>query len=54
MVTDLPVPEPPMMTSEFALVDGEIDAVEHDLGPEALLHAAELDLGLAASWPLSR
>ena len=47
IVTDLPVPEPPMMTSEFAFVDDEIDAVEHDLGPEALLDPAKFDLGLS-------
>ena len=44
MVTDLPVPEPPMTTSELALLDGQIDAVQHHFRAEALLDAAQLDL----------
>ena len=39
IVTDLPVPEPPMITSEDCLLDGQIDAVQHHLGAEALLDA---------------
>ena len=32
--TDLPVPEPPITTSDFALADVEVDAVEHPLRAE--------------------
>ena len=32
--TDLPVPEPPMTTSDSPGVDVEVDAVEHLLGAE--------------------
>ena len=45
MVTDLPVPEPPMITVEDCLLDREIDAVQHHLGAEALLDAAQFDFG---------
>ena len=47
IITDLPVPDPPITTSEFGRADLEIDAVEHDLVAEALLDAAKLDLGCA-------
>ena len=43
--TDLPEPEPPMMTTLSLLADVEIDTVEHDLPPEGLLEAADGDLG---------
>ena len=48
IVTDLPVPEPPMTTSDSPALDREIDAVQHDLGAEAFLHAAQFDLGSVA------
>ena len=44
IVTDLPVPEPPMTTSDSPGSIVEIDAVEHDLRPEAFLDAAQFDL----------
>ena len=47
-ITDLPVPEPPMTTSERPRSTGEIDAVEHRLRPEGLADVAELDMGFAS------
>ena len=35
-ITDFPVPEPPMTTSEWPLGTDEVDAVQHMLRPEAL------------------
>jgi hypothetical protein len=48
MVTDLPVPEPPMTTSDCPL-DREIDAVEHDLGPKRFLTPRNSILGVRSS-----
>ena len=45
-ITDLPVPEPPMTTSDSPGVDVEVDAVEHDLAAEALLDAAQFDFAV--------
>ena len=50
MVTDLPVPEPPMITSEDCWLDGQVHAVQHHLGAEALLDADELDFRRAHLW----
>ena len=35
-ITDLPVPEPPMTTSEWPFGTDSVDAVQHMLRPEAL------------------
>ena len=43
--TDLPVPEPPITTTDLALADVEVEAVQHPLGAEALVQAADPDLG---------
>ena len=42
-VTDLPVPEPPMIDEALAGHHREGDAVEHLLGAEGLADVAELD-----------
>ena len=46
IITDLPVPEPPMMTSERPAGDVEVEPFEDLLGPERLGQAADRDLGL--------
>ena len=43
--TDLPVPEPPITTTDSPSADVEIDAVQHLLGAEALVQVADADLG---------
>ena len=43
--TDLPVPEPPMTTSDCPAGEIEVDALQHLLGAEALGQAADRDLG---------
>ena len=43
--TDLPVPEPPITTTDSAAADVEVDAVQHALGTEALVQVADPDLG---------
>jgi len=42
-----PRPRPPDDDERVALVDDDVDAVEHDLGSEALLDPAKFDLGLS-------
>ena len=37
-ITDLPVPEPPMTTSERPLATARFDAVQHVLGAEGFAH----------------
>ena len=43
--TDLPVPEPPITTSDWPAGEVEVDALQHLLGAEALGQAADGDLG---------
>ena len=43
--TDLPVPEPPITTSDSPLGDVEIDAVQHAAWRQSLVQVADADLG---------
>ena len=44
--TDLPVPEPPITTTDSALPTSRSSAVQHALGAEALVQVADADLRL--------
>ena len=46
IITDLPVPDPPMTTSERPLRHREVDAVQHVLRPEGLADIVEHDMGV--------